>query len=248
MNYRKIVIDGYNEEKTQRTPYVSYFKREAQVNKRDNFVEFSDFFNGCQNAVGYYGRDIQHQYEAAIEENDTGIRLAKYRKLTNVQTKEEVKESVKRWEEQKQRVIDSGLGMYYVCKISATGEIVDDNFAPYKLYCSDIIELMKGIIQAKQKLIDDGKTKRNDKLFSGYIIHENKCEVMKKLHGLLDNNVSGMEVARVLEALEDEGYIPKNSRIITYAIKEFKLKCTNQSISKYFRRGMFKKEEKQGII
>jgi len=51
MNYSKIVIDGCSEFVKSKTSFESYFKREAKINERDNFIEFADFFNGCMEVV-----------------------------------------------------------------------------------------------------------------------------------------------------------------------------------------------------
>jgi hypothetical protein len=69
MDYLKIIINGYNETHEQRTPFVSYFKREAQKAKRDDFCEYVDFFNGCKNAVRNIKRNIEGQCRKDRQEN-----------------------------------------------------------------------------------------------------------------------------------------------------------------------------------
>jgi hypothetical protein len=61
INYLEIVIHGYHEARRQTTLYVPYFKREAQVAKRDDFCEFVDFFNGCRQTVQYLKHNIERQ-------------------------------------------------------------------------------------------------------------------------------------------------------------------------------------------
>jgi hypothetical protein len=51
MNYKKLIIDGYNGKGTM--PYISYFKQQAQI-ARDNYVEFADFFNACNTVLDEY--------------------------------------------------------------------------------------------------------------------------------------------------------------------------------------------------
>jgi hypothetical protein len=71
MDYKRLIIDGYNEQCT--TPYISYFKRQAQIAKRDNFVEFADFFNGCKIVVGDWKRSITSWCDNRIKKLDSRI-------------------------------------------------------------------------------------------------------------------------------------------------------------------------------
>jgi hypothetical protein len=41
------MLNAFMEHGKNRTNYQSYFKREAQKAKRDNFVENEDFLDGC---------------------------------------------------------------------------------------------------------------------------------------------------------------------------------------------------------
>jgi hypothetical protein len=66
MNYSKIVIDGCSEFVKSKTSFESYFKREAKINERDNFIEFADFFNGCMEVVKKYENIIKNQYDNEI--------------------------------------------------------------------------------------------------------------------------------------------------------------------------------------
>jgi len=69
-----------------------------------------------------------------------------------------------------------------------------------------------------------------------------------KLHKLLDNNSSGIETAKIFEAMEDDNRIKKSGRYVNAAIKYFNLRCSNQSITSCLNKGRFTKAEKKQII
>ena len=156
MNYYQIVVNGITERLEQGTSFFSYFKREAQINKRDNFLEFSDFFNGCSKVVESYHKDLQRQFDERLEEQNQGMRLIKYgqengRILSNSFSDAERKQHLKDWEAQKQNVIDQGLSGY-VCKISESGEITDHASYKYSISQKAVFELLYDIIQAEKEL------------------------------------------------------------------------------------------------
>jgi hypothetical protein len=64
MNYTELIISGYNGQRT--TPFISFFKQQAQIAKRDNFVEFADFFNGCKGVVSDWKRSITSWCDRSI--------------------------------------------------------------------------------------------------------------------------------------------------------------------------------------
>ena len=131
--------------------------------------------------------------------------------------------------------------------------IINDKHPKITEWCNKYLQFLHKIETEnepkKTPLSDYAKADTgNLKNFADYLPNDKKDVLMKKIHELLDNNASGRDVAKVLEVLDDKKYIPKHSRIINCAIREFDLKCSNQSISKYFRNGMFKEDEKQRII
>jgi len=161
MNYKAIILRGYTEHATQKAPYVSYFKQQAQINKRDNFIEFADFFNGCKIAIKGYKDEIAKQYNKEI--SDCNFMIDSYRKgnvknergnLITDQT--ELNKGMEIWEQQKQDIVDSRINsINYKCNILDTGEITNDRLlASCSLYHSDIISLEQGIIQAEKELIE----------------------------------------------------------------------------------------------
>jgi len=103
-------------------------------------------------------------------------------------------------------------------------------------------------IQESQESNDKKIGKRPPKMFSKFLICNNKDELMKKLHELLDFNPSGKGVAMILECLVDDKRTSENSRLVNSAITEFHLECKNQSINDYYLKRRFTDKEKQPII
>jgi hypothetical protein len=65
MEKKKLIIEGYKGHRTM--PLVSFFKQQAQIAKRDNFVEFTDFFNGCKVVVSDWKRSITSRCDRSIK-------------------------------------------------------------------------------------------------------------------------------------------------------------------------------------
>ncbi|MDR1985324.1 MAG: hypothetical protein LBQ28_10985 [Prevotellaceae bacterium] len=161
MNYYKIVIDGYTEKHVQQTPYVSYFKREAQIAKRDSFVEFIDFFNGCKLVLGRYKNEIEREYSKVLFEYGSvldSIYCGKGIKYDGVlvtdQNDERIKNTEKRIIDKMMFIKDRGYitNSDYVCCVTETGDVASVYNMKYSLYYSDIYELNEAIIQAEREL------------------------------------------------------------------------------------------------
>jgi hypothetical protein len=71
MDYKKLIIDGYDGQQT--TPLVSYFKQQAQKAKRDEFVEYADFFYGCKVVVSDWKRRITIWCDIRTKDIDSRI-------------------------------------------------------------------------------------------------------------------------------------------------------------------------------
>ena len=161
MNYNKIIINGYNEKINQKTSYVSYFKSQAQIIKRDNFVEFSDFFNGCKLAIGRYKKEIEKQYNSRLHENDRFLR-SYYQALQKGQTTDQKGEPIQSYidyiENDKEFFIRQGYenSRDYAVGITEDGNIAEHSYdIKYQLYYSDIDQLEKAIAQTEQELISN---------------------------------------------------------------------------------------------
>ena len=158
MNFNKIIFDAFKENMTQQTPYLSYFVREAKINKRDNFVEYDDFFQGCNAALDRCCIHIDAQYQAAIREQRQFINLLKTGQVTNCKTPDDIEVSVNLIKEQIQGIMNMGLNRNYRCHFSETGEIIEGfYFESNALVHDDVMQMVSAIIEAVQKL-----SKQND--------------------------------------------------------------------------------------
>jgi len=151
MNYDRIIIEGYNEKINQKTSYTSYFKRQARIAQRDNFVEFADFFNACKLAIGKYKQQIENQYNEALHVND--IELRHYSLLIKSgfildRNGIAIQSLIDNIEKGKKYFEEIGYRNIW-CDIKENGE------NPNKLYFSDIEQLEQSIIQAEQELTND---------------------------------------------------------------------------------------------
>ena len=160
LSYKQIVINGYAEHHSQKTHYISYFRREAQIAKRDNFVEFVDFFNGCKVAITDYKREIEARYNNALTEYDFVLNqcyLALDRGEVINPKGEPIQDIVDNIEKIKKFIEKNGYkdNRDYLCRTTDTGIITRDIFdTQYVLYYSDIIQLESAVLQAEQELTE----------------------------------------------------------------------------------------------
>lgn len=164
MNYKLIVLNAYTEHRKQNTPYQSYFKREARIAERDHFVEFLDYFSGCQHVLESYKNEIIRQYDSRLTENDWVVSSVKSgngmkfgdEHVTD-ESDERIQDSLYRIAEDVRYVKSAGYinTVDYVCCLTDMGEISTDiwerNFEQ-KLYWQDIIQIEQGFNSAKDEL------------------------------------------------------------------------------------------------
>ena len=160
MNYKQIIINGYTEKGSQGTPYVSYFKRESQKAKRDNFVEFEDFFNGCNFAIRDYKNQIEREYRRPIVHLltvENQYRLALIDGQTTDANGVSIQERIDNLEKDINYYEKTGYkdNNTYFCLTTKTGNIVAVNNldGEHKLYYQDVSELEQAIEQAGRELI-----------------------------------------------------------------------------------------------
>jgi len=180
MNYKHIISKGYDEHKTQRTTYLSYFKSEANIAHRDNFIELADFFNGCKSALSDYKKSVENQYYKRLNENDLVVHA--YKKLVNDgqtldQNGNPIQEHIDYYENEKEFVKKSGYSKNsdYHCLITANGDITDVSLeSKYTLDYSDIEAIEEGIIQSENDLIQKAATLTTDKNNIVNVIEDDK--------------------------------------------------------------------------
>ena len=165
MNYKLIVLNAYTEHCEQKTSYLSYFKREAQIAKRDNFVEFSDYFDGCQYIIKCYKDEIINQYNRRLTENDWVVASIKSGngmkfgdEIVTDQSDKRLQEHLNRIEEEKKFIQSRGYinNFEYACCMTEAGEITNDIWVQnneQKLYWQDIIRMEREVYQAREDLL-----------------------------------------------------------------------------------------------
>ena len=104
-------------------------------------------------------------------------------------------------------------------------------------------------IEKEQEQFKTNKSETKDeKIFAGYLHHDNKEALMAKLHELLDKQTSGREIAKVLEALQAKNYLLKQSYNVSDVISQFELNCSRQSITNYLNKELIPQNEITQII
>ena len=164
MNYKQIVLNAYTEHREQKTSYQSYFKREAQIAKRDNFVEFSDYFDGCQNVLESYKNEIIRKYKKRLTEDDWVVSSVKSGSGINFDGEivtdlmdERIQDSLRRIADDKEFVQNRGyMNNYdYPCYLNETGEITNDIWErsnDRKFFWQDIVQIEQGVNYAREEL------------------------------------------------------------------------------------------------
>jgi len=242
MNYKLIILNAYIEHREQKTSYQSYFKREAQIAKRDNFVEFSDYFDGCQHIIKSYKNEIEKQYNNRLTEDDRvvasvksgrGIRFGD--EVVTDESDRRIQDSLESIAKQKEFVQNRGYknNLDYTCYLKETGEIANEiwwNNNERKLYWQDIVEIEHGVNTAKDELfIQDQKNKESKielpeknkknseheiKILTDYLNFKNKNVVIKKIKGLDRNKPKNIFI--ILKALYDGGLLLMNDNNTIY--------------------------------
>lgn len=163
MNFKLIVLNGYTEYRNEKTPYRSYFKREAKNNNRDYNVEFSDYFKGCQNAIKSYKDEIINQYNNRVTEKKwvvlsikSGNGLKFGDEIVTDQSDKRLQDKLKSITEEQEFIQRRYVYNYdYVCYLNETGGITNDIFEKSndrKLYWQDIIQIEQGVLEAKEAI------------------------------------------------------------------------------------------------
>ncbi|MDR1552593.1 MAG: hypothetical protein LBS69_03900 [Prevotellaceae bacterium] len=154
LNFKKIIIEGYNE---QCSMLVDYFKQQAQLAKRDNFVEFAVFFNRCKDVVIGWRDDIKRQYQRTIEERQYIVGFYKNeleRGKTIDRGGEPIQDIINRYESGIKNIMEAGYAnnnRYFRCEV----DMQDSDSRPvrYVLYYSDLEAIFTTLLQVKQELI-----------------------------------------------------------------------------------------------
>jgi hypothetical protein len=223
LNYNKIIIEGYMARGV--TPLIAYFKQNAQISKRDNFVEFADFFTACKAVITGWKEYIKYEYNKRISEcfdivniihdqlEENGYVTLDGERITDGNDKRIVK--ITNDATQNQRFIrDNGYkNTNYSCRITEAGEITRETMSTkYFLYWTDLENIEQAIQQAELELTEKkpaqtSPTKENagkphQKTFADYLIHPDTVALIEQLKPIFAG-AKGKQVAIRLIAMRE---------------------------------------------
>ena len=211
MNYKQIVLNAYTEHREQKTSYQSYFKREAQIAKRDYFVEFSDYFDGCQYVLMSYKKEITNQYNNRLTEYDWVVTSVKSGQGMKIENEVVTDESDKRIQDHleyiakdKEFVQNRGYtnNYDYPCYLNETGEITNDIWErsnDRKIFWQDIVQIEQGVIQAKEELLVHNSANLQPKSLQG----NNISEPLSEFEGFLLTKDQTI-ISRIVEIISND--------------------------------------------
>lgn len=171
-NYKQIVINGYAEGENYR---IDYFKQEAQVAERDNFVGFKGFFNRCREVINDYKKyiEIEH-YTPLINLNSY---LAQYREALSrgeamTPNGNPIQDVIKQIEGEIEAHDKNRANKIkeIVCMVTDAGDITDSrNDGRHTLYYSDMEKMEQAITQAERELQSEPKYEVPEKALENYV-------------------------------------------------------------------------------
>lgn len=163
MKYELIMLNAFMKHNRQVTKYQSYFKKEAQKAKRDNFVELEEFLNECIEVTDSYKEAIEKQFKNFLNEKDqliSTLKNALNRGVVRDKSGNLLKEEIETLEKDRDRVFAAGYenNYDYQCFLSPTGEIAKsiwDCSIERSLFWRDILQLESAVTDAISELIRD---------------------------------------------------------------------------------------------
>lgn len=117
--------------------------------------------------------------------------------------------------------------------------IISDKYPKITEWCNEYLQFLQKTESDEAKIQRNKNTNKPEKIFSDCLPLDKKDILMKTLHPLLDNNTSGREVAKVLEALQYKNYLIRNSYSTPMVIVEFGIKCSKESINRMLNKKIF---------
>ncbi len=235
MNYKQIVLNAYTEHREQKTTYKSYFKREAQIAKRDNFVEFPDYFSGCQYVLESYKNEITKRYNKRLTENDwvvasvmSGHGIKFEDEVVTDQSDKRIQDHLHYIAEEKKFVQNRGYenNHDYACFLTETGETTNDIWGQSnvrELFWQDILQIEQGVNDAKEELLVQNSANLQPKSlqnntpseplseFAGFLLTNNQTiisSIVEIIKSDLKNSKSkNLCAALFTVALQKKGYL-----------------------------------------
>lgn len=227
MNYFQILLSAITEHREQKTPYKSLFKREAQKNLRDNFVEFEDFFAGCIHVVESYKKEILKLYNKALNEDawvEQSILSGKGmiingEHITDLSDERLIK-SLFDIKSQREYVESKGSKNYeYICSLSKTGEITSDVWEQEisrQINWQDVELIESEMLNAKNELFENELPESFNDFF-----HINKSDKIETIIQIIEKELisassKALCTALITIALQNKNYIAKSINITKY--------------------------------
>jgi hypothetical protein len=205
MDYKKLIIDGYNGQRTM--PYIAYFKQQAQIAKRDNFVEFADFFNGCKTVLNDYKTVIENAYLEHLHKNDfvldsiyCGKGIEHEGEIVTDLNDNRIKDTIEYITNEKKAVEKRGYKnetSEYHCLLYENGDVLTDRSnwieVKYSLTYPELTAIEKAIQQAEIELTTKLLKSNTNKVNTGEPQRTINIEKLKdyfnaKFKGMGDNN------------------------------------------------------------
>ena len=166
------MLNAYMKHNRQVTKYQSYFKKEAQKAKRDNFVEDEEFLSECIEVIDRYKQSIKEQFRDSLNEKDQLINTFK-----NALNRGEVmdksgnllQDKIEALEKGRNSILAAGYenNYDYNCFLSPTGEItksVWDCSIDRRLSWRDILQLENAVTDAISELVSVESESKTNKL------------------------------------------------------------------------------------
>ncbi|MDR1561732.1 MAG: hypothetical protein LBS54_01425 [Dysgonamonadaceae bacterium] len=163
MDYKKLIIDGYNGQRTTRL--ASYFFLETQkAVERKEAKTHKDFFESCKVVINDYKTEIEKKYQKRLHENDWVLNSIYQGRGVNFDGEivtdlndERIKDTIKNITEEKRYVEGRDYKndrTEWLCILDKNGNI-SDNFLErvYKFDYPELISIENGLLQAEQELI-----------------------------------------------------------------------------------------------
>ena len=229
LNYKQVVLNAFLDNKEQKTPLKSYFKREAKLAEIDNFIENNDFINGCLHVIKLYKNEIQNQYQKRLTENDSvakSINSGNGMKIDGVLVTdikdERLQSALKEIDDNKKFVESRGYknNLDYPCNLSTTGEITDDIFSQeVKLHWHEIELIEKSILETQESMLDevkdftDGQNQKKIISFKDFFLIKD-VEKIDSIITMIDNELQtskskALTLALYTVALQHKNYLSK---------------------------------------
>lgn len=214
INYKEIVITAFSERKSQKTPYYSFFLREAKRNK-DNYIEYVDFFWGCKHAVNTFKKQIEKQYSEQLAELKLCLKqfVEAFEAGAEITpTGHPITERINSLKAEIAEIEQEGINENYWVDIDEKVKEGDTYFLyKHRLKINDIQELNEDLKRAEKELEKKELTNENRNIipFSKLLKSNNNDAIIEKIKQL--DRKTPKDIYIILKALFDNGILLMNN-------------------------------------